>query len=129
MIGGYVNGGHQANGNSGSSSGTASPNRELWGGASASGGGKADGQYQPSLPPVAAEVLRTAYERHRRGLMSPYIYQLLTQVAFSLLISFLFGGWGVAGDQSFRKHRSIAAFDGLRPSSEGIVINARPGCD
>ena len=39
-----------------------------------------DGQYQPSLPSVAAEVLRTAYERHRRGLMSPYMYQLLTQV-------------------------------------------------
>ena len=46
-----------------------------------------DAQYQPSLPPVAGEVLRTAYERHRRGLMSPYMYQLLTQAS---LISFDF---------------------------------------
>lgn len=60
-----------------SSSGATSPNREreMWT-APKSG----EGQYQPSLPPVAAEVLKTAYERHRRGLMSPYMYQLLTQV-------------------------------------------------
>ena len=92
--GGLVNGGGlQAHGSSSSSSGATSPNRELWnstatgtGGAastsSASGTGNngKEGLYQPTLPPVAAEVLRTAYERHRRGLMSPYIYQLLTQV-------------------------------------------------
>lgn len=60
---------------SSSSSGATSPNREIWGNQKTT----TDGQ-QPSLPSVAAEVLRTAYERHRRGLMSPYMYQLLTQV-------------------------------------------------
>ena len=76
--GGYANGGLQVHGSSsGSSSGATSPNREreVW-----SGPKNGEGQYQSSLPPVAAEVLRTAYERHRRGLMSPYMYQLLTQV-------------------------------------------------
>ena len=71
-LGGYVNRGLHPHGSG--SSGAASPNRELW------GASKGEGQYQPSLPSVAAEVLRTAYERHRRGLMSPYMYQLLTQV-------------------------------------------------
>jgi len=71
--GGYVNGVSQPNGSRSGSSGAVSPNRELW------GGPKGEGQYQSSLPSVAAEVLRTAYERHRRGLMSPYMYQLLTQ--------------------------------------------------
>jgi hypothetical protein len=98
--GGLVNGGGlQAHGSSSSSSGATSPNRELWnttatgtsGAASTSSAsgtstiGK-EGQYQPTLPPVAAEVLRTAYERHRRGLMSPYIYQLLTQVNIRIFI-------------------------------------------
>ena len=84
IVGGYVNGGSQPHGSSsGSSSGATSPHRdrEAWGGPKSG-----EGQYQPSLPPVAAEVLRTAYERHRRGLMSPYMYQLLTQVSFFLLM-------------------------------------------
>ena len=79
-IGGYVNGGSLANGSRSGSSGAVSPNRELW------GGPKGEGQYQSSLPSVAAEVLRTAFERHRRGLMSPYMYQLLTQVTPPLSI-------------------------------------------
>jgi len=33
-----------------------------------------------SLPSVPPEVMRTASERHQKGLMSPYIYQILTQV-------------------------------------------------
>jgi len=32
-----------------------------------------------SLPSVPPEVMRTASERHQKGLMSPYIYQILTQ--------------------------------------------------
>lgn len=74
-----MNGGLQPHGSSSeSSSGATSPSREResWTAAPKTG----EGQYQPSLPPVAAEVLKTAYERHRRGLMSPYMYQLLTQV-------------------------------------------------
>ncbi|XP_063230763.1 constitutive coactivator of PPAR-gamma-like protein 1 homolog isoform X2 [Bacillus rossius redtenbacheri] len=31
------------------------------------------------LPSVSPEVMRTASERHQKGLMSPYIYQILTQ--------------------------------------------------
>ena len=80
LTGGYVNGSSQPNGSRSGSSGAVSPNRELW------GGSKGEGQYQSSLPSVAAEVLRTAYERHRRGLMSPYMYQLLTQVTYLLSI-------------------------------------------
>ncbi|XP_058147542.1 constitutive coactivator of PPAR-gamma-like protein 2 [Dasypus novemcinctus] len=33
----------------------------------------------PPLPPVAPEVLRVAEHRHRRGLMYPYIYHVLTK--------------------------------------------------
>ena len=32
-----------------------------------------------SIPDTQNEVLRTAGERHRQGLMSPFIYQLLTR--------------------------------------------------
>ncbi|XP_049782108.1 constitutive coactivator of PPAR-gamma-like protein 1 [Schistocerca cancellata] len=32
-----------------------------------------------TLPTVPPEVMRTASERHQKGLMSPYIYQILTQ--------------------------------------------------
>ncbi|GCC40935.1 hypothetical protein chiPu_0024646, partial [Chiloscyllium punctatum] len=32
----------------------------------------------PPLPAVAPEVLRVADHRHRKGLMYPYIYQVLT---------------------------------------------------
>ena len=32
------------------------------------------------LPPVAPEIMRIASERHQKGLMSPWIYQLLSQV-------------------------------------------------
>ena len=81
--GGIANGG-----TSSSSSGATSPSREPWNPTAAAGAatnGKVDGQYQSALPSVAAEVLRTAYERHRRGLMSPYIYQLLTQVTLPQL--------------------------------------------
>lgn len=34
----------------------------------------------PPLPPVAPEVLRVAEHRHRRGLMYPFIYHVLTKV-------------------------------------------------
>jgi hypothetical protein len=33
-----------------------------------------------SLPSIPPEVMRTSSERHQKGLMSPYIYQILTQV-------------------------------------------------
>lgn len=41
-------------------------------------------QKQAKIPPVPPEVLRTACERHQKGLMSPHIYQILTQVTFNL---------------------------------------------
>ncbi|KAL0276882.1 UNVERIFIED_CONTAM: hypothetical protein PYX00_004350 [Menopon gallinae] len=34
---------------------------------------------QPKIPSIPPDVLRTACERHQKGLMSPYIYQILTQ--------------------------------------------------
>lgn len=40
-----------------------------------------------SLPNVPPEVMRTASERHQKGLMSPYIYQILTQVGILSLAS------------------------------------------
>lgn len=41
----------------------------------------------PPLPPVAPEVLRVAEHRHKKGLMYPYIFHVLTKVrrAFSVL--------------------------------------------
>lgn len=34
----------------------------------------------PPLPPVAPEVLRVAEHRHKKGLMYPYIFHVLTKV-------------------------------------------------
>ena len=34
----------------------------------------------PPLPSVTPEVLRTAAERHQKGLMAPWVYQVLSQV-------------------------------------------------
>ncbi|XP_022256575.1 uncharacterized protein LOC111089087 [Limulus polyphemus] len=38
------------------------------------------GAESPKLPRVPPEVMRTTKERHQKGLMSPWIYQLLSQV-------------------------------------------------
>ena len=38
----------------------------------------------PPLPDVAPEVLRVAEHRHKKGLMYPYIYHVLTKVRQSL---------------------------------------------
>lgn len=37
----------------------------------------------PPLPPVAPEVLRVAEHRHKKGLMYPFIFHVLTKVRFS----------------------------------------------
>lgn len=87
----------------------------MWGGPKSG-----EGQYQPSLPPVAAEVLRTAYERHRRGLMSPYMYQLLTQVSFLVPIFFVF--------RPSKKAPFLVQYTGQRSSIEG-KSNAVPRWD
>lgn len=34
----------------------------------------------PQLPKVSTEVMRMARERHQKGLMHPYIFQILSQV-------------------------------------------------
>lgn len=34
----------------------------------------------PPLPAIAPEVLRVAEHRHKKGLMYPYIYHVLTKV-------------------------------------------------
>lgn len=39
----------------------------------------------PPLPPVAPEVLRVAEHRHKKGLMYPYIFHILTKVLPRLL--------------------------------------------
>lgn len=44
----------------------------------------------PPLPPVAPEVLRVAEHRHKKGLMYPYIFHVLTKVSLTLLITFTF---------------------------------------
>lgn len=36
----------------------------------------------PPLPPVAPEVLRVAEHRHKKGLMYPYIFHVLTKVGY-----------------------------------------------
>ncbi|XP_037071414.1 constitutive coactivator of PPAR-gamma-like protein 1, partial [Pollicipes pollicipes] len=41
----------------------------------------------PLLPPVSAEVLRTAAERHQKGLMSPWIYQVLSRGELKIPVS------------------------------------------
>ncbi|KAG8233956.1 hypothetical protein J437_LFUL014165 [Ladona fulva] len=79
---------------SSSSSNAASPCRltpdvNVWN--AQSGTGKADNAIEavipgPSLPAIPPEVMRTASERHQKGLMSPYIYQILTQGEIKLPI-------------------------------------------
>lgn len=48
---------------------------------------KSDGEKKEkaaiTLPVVPPEVMRTVSERHNKGLMSPCIYQILTQVTLS----------------------------------------------
>lgn len=39
----------------------------------------------PPLPPVAPEVLRVAEHRHKKGLMYPYIFHVLTKVLSRVL--------------------------------------------
>lgn len=41
----------------------------------------------PPLPLVAPEVLRVAEHRHKKGLMHPYIYHILTKVCFQAVTS------------------------------------------
>ncbi|XP_076863784.1 constitutive coactivator of PPAR-gamma-like protein 1 homolog isoform X2 [Brachyhypopomus gauderio] len=41
----------------------------------------------PPLPAVAAEVLRVAEHRHRRGLMYPYVYHVLTKGEIKLSVT------------------------------------------
>ncbi|KAJ3601934.1 hypothetical protein NHX12_029695 [Muraenolepis orangiensis] len=41
----------------------------------------------PPLPPVAPEVLRVAEHRHRKGLMYPYIYHLLTKGEIKMAVT------------------------------------------
>ena len=40
----------------------------------------------PPLPPVAPEVLRVAEHRHKKGLMYPYIFHVLTKVCTGLCV-------------------------------------------
>ena len=37
-------------------------------------------QDNSKLPPVSPEIMRIASERHQKGFMHPWIYQLLSQV-------------------------------------------------
>lgn len=36
------------------------------------------------IPPVSPEIMRIASERHQKGLMHPWIYQLLSQVCIPI---------------------------------------------
>lgn len=109
----HVNGG--APGPSSSSSNSSSPGRQSpksWqgrkgqkgsagagstGGEQASAGGSSGAEGRvggtfimpetPKLPKVPPEVMRTASERHQKGLMSPWIYQLLSQGAIKIPVA------------------------------------------
>ena len=50
----------------------------------------------PALPSVTPEVLRTASERHQKGLMAPWVYQVLSQVCLGLPRAPVKAGAGVA---------------------------------
>ncbi|KAF0296727.1 Constitutive coactivator of PPAR-gamma-like protein 2 [Amphibalanus amphitrite] len=63
----------------GTAPGSYSDDRPANGHSSAGAEGPAVTLTPPPLPPVTAEVLRTAGERHRRGLMTPWVYQVLTK--------------------------------------------------
>ncbi|XP_065298670.2 constitutive coactivator of PPAR-gamma-like protein 1 homolog [Dermacentor albipictus] len=60
-------------------------------GSSAAAEGRVGGTFvmpeAPKLPKVPPEVMRTASERHQKGLMSPWIYQLLSQGAIKIPVA------------------------------------------
>uniref|UniRef100_A0A146LZW3 Constitutive coactivator of PPAR-gamma-like protein 2 n=1 Tax=Lygus hesperus TaxID=30085 RepID=A0A146LZW3_LYGHE len=68
------------------------------------------------LPPVASEIMRTVSERHTKGLMSPLIYQILTQGEVKLPV--------VMEDESFKEVLGIQQFYGpLRAMLYAILFN------
>lgn len=77
-------------------------------------GEKSDGKKKaPKLPP---EVLRTACERHQRGLMSHYIYQILTQGEIKLPV--------VMEDEHHRELPSVhSIYRPVRQSVYAILFN------
>lgn len=43
-----------------------------------------DAKERRYFPNIAPEILRTTSERHQKGLMSPWIYQILSQVSLKI---------------------------------------------
>lgn len=102
IVNAQVNGGTNhallTSSNSSSSSGATSPARID----SLMGGTNNQPKDEKELPPVAAEILRTVCERHSKGLMSPFIYRLLTTGEVRLPV--------VMEDESHKEIPSIQLF-------------------
>ncbi|WAR26221.1 F120A-like protein [Mya arenaria] len=45
------------------------------------------GGKEVELPPVSTDIMRIASERHQKGMMSPWVYQLLTQAEIKMVVS------------------------------------------
>ncbi|KAK6635083.1 hypothetical protein RUM44_000332 [Polyplax serrata] len=71
---------------------------------------------QAKIPTVPPEVLRTACERHRKGLMSPFIYQILTQGEIKLPV--------LIEEDSSREWQSIhSVYKPIRQNVYAILFN------
>lgn len=91
----HINGGLLLSSSASSSSNSSSPNRlspeVSWSSnVQQSKNASFEQHYQelPKLPSVPPEVLRTACERHQKGLMSPWIYQILSQGEIKIPVIF-----------------------------------------
>ncbi|CAG0899993.1 unnamed protein product [Darwinula stevensoni] len=69
-----------------------------------------------STPKVSPEVMRTASERHQKGLMSPWIYQILTQGELKIPV--------MVEDENHREVPNIALlYRPVRQMVYGIIFN------
>lgn len=68
------------------------------------------------LPPVSPDIMRIASERHQKGMMSPWIYQVLSQGEIKMTVTL--------EDENYREvPPSIEAFRPVRQTIYSVLLN------
>ncbi|XP_052283833.1 constitutive coactivator of PPAR-gamma-like protein 1 isoform X2 [Dreissena polymorpha] len=74
------------------------------------------GGKEVELPPVSSEIMRIASERHQKGVMSPWIYQVLTQAEIKMVVSL--------EDEANRElPTSMDLFRAVRQTTFSVLLN------
>lgn len=68
------------------------------------------------MPPIAPEVMRIASERHQKGLMSPWIYQVLSQGEVKMVVT-------LEDDTSRELPTSIDLYRPIRQTIYSVLLN------